>query len=89
MSTIKNNYNYTIQIMHFFEKRFKLYMVLANTFFKPYISKICIDFSLLYIMVPKPRNDAFWDKGFRLPIYLFLGFLTLLLVVASNAALTT
>ena len=32
--TIKNSYNYTIQILNFFEKMFKLYMVLAYTFFK-------------------------------------------------------
>ena len=39
-----------IQIIHFFEKIFKLYMVLAYTFFKPYMSKICNGFSL-YIYI--------------------------------------
>ena len=34
--------NYTF----FFKKMFKLYMVLAYTFFKPYISKIYNGFSL-------------------------------------------
>ena len=38
IDTIKNNRNYTVQI--------KLYIVLDYTFFKPYISKICNDFSL-------------------------------------------
>ena len=35
-----------VQIIHFFKKMFKLYMVLAYTFFKPYISKIYNGFSL-------------------------------------------
>jgi len=34
-----------VQIIHLFEKSFKLYMVLICTFFKPYISKICNGFS--------------------------------------------
>ena len=34
----------TITIKHFFKKRFKLYIVLAYTFFKSYISKICNSF---------------------------------------------
>ena len=50
MDTIKNNHNFTIQIIHFFENMFKLYMVLVYTFFKPYISKIYNDFSL-YIYI--------------------------------------
>ena len=39
-------------------------------------------------MVLKPGNDTFQDKGFGLPISLFMGFLALLLVVTSNAVLT-
>ena len=39
-------------------------------------------------VVLKLGNDTFWDKGFGLQIFLFVGFLTLLLVVTSNAALT-
>ena len=35
-----------VQIIHFFEKKFKLYMVFAYIFSKPYISKICNGFSL-------------------------------------------
>ena len=31
--------------------RFKLYMVLVYTFFKPYIYKICNDFSYIYIYI--------------------------------------
>ena len=38
-------------------------------------------------VVPKPNSDAFRDKGLRLPIYLLVGFLAVLWVVASNAAL--
>ena len=48
MGTIKYNHNFTIQIIHFFEKMFKLYMVLgllAYTFCNSYISKICNRFS--------------------------------------------
>ena len=52
MDTIKNNHNFMIQIIHFFEKIFKLYMVLAYTFLKPYMSKICNGFSLyIYIYI--------------------------------------
>ena len=46
MHTIKNNHNYTVQIIPYFEKKLKLYMVLTYTFFKSYISKICNDLSL-------------------------------------------
>ena len=50
---IKNNHNYTfIYIYIYFMKRFKLYIVLAYTFFKSYIFKICNGFSLfIYIFV--------------------------------------
>ena len=52
---IKNNQNYTfiyIYIYIYIMKRFKLYIVLAYTFFKSYISKICNGFSLfIYIFV--------------------------------------
>ena len=44
---IKNNCNYIVQIIHFLEKMFKLYLVLAYTFLKKlYISNICNGFSL-------------------------------------------
>ena len=36
---------------------------------------------------PKPVSVSILEKGFGLPIYLFMGFLTVLWVVASNAAL--
>ena len=39
METIKNNHNYTVQIIH----------VLTHTFFKSYISKICNDYIYIYI----------------------------------------
>ena len=39
-------------------------------------------------MVPKSRNVAFRDEGLGLPIYLLVGFVALLLIVASNTALT-
>ena len=39
-------------------------------------------------MVPKPSGTSFRDGEFRLPIYLLVGFLALLLVNASNVALT-
>ena len=39
-----------VQIIHFLKKMFKLYIVLAYTFFKPYISKIYNGFSL-YIYI--------------------------------------
>ena len=48
--TIKNNYNFMVQIIHFFEKMFKLYTVLAYSFFKPYISKTCNGFSFRYMI---------------------------------------
>ena len=38
-------------------------------------------------MVPKPSGAFFRDEEFGLPIYLLVGFLTLLLVVALNVAL--
>ena len=38
-------------------------------------------------MVPKPKVASFRDEEFGLPIYLLVGFLTLLLVVALNIAL--
>ena len=38
-------------------------------------------------MVPKPRGASFKDEEFGFLIYLLVGFLTLLLVVASNVAL--
>jgi len=41
-----------IQIITFFKKRFKLYMVLTYTFFKLYIFKIRNDFSF-YIYMSK------------------------------------
>ena len=46
MHIIKNNHNYTVQIIPYFEQKLKLYMVLTYTFFKSYISKICNDLSL-------------------------------------------
>jgi len=39
-------------------------------------------------MVPKPKSNAFGDKGLGPLIYLLVGFLALLHIVASNAALT-
>ena len=42
MDLVKNNHNYTL-----FKKILKLYMVLAYTFFKPYIFKICNGFSYI------------------------------------------
>ena len=47
MDTIKNNYNYTVQIMPFF--KLKLYMVLAYTIFESYIFKICNGYIYIYI----------------------------------------
>ena len=38
-------------------------------------------------VVPKPSGTSFWDGEFGLPIYLLVGFLAILLVIASNAAL--
>ena len=37
IGTIKNSHSYIVQIINFFEKMFKLYMVLTYTFFKLYI----------------------------------------------------
>ena len=37
-----------IQIIHFFKKKFKLYLVLTYTFFKTYISKIHYGFFYIY-----------------------------------------
>ena len=49
---IKNNNNDIVQIIHFFQKKFKLYMVLAYIFLKSYISKTCNGFSLyIYIYI--------------------------------------
>ena len=39
-------------------------------------------------VVPKLSSTSFRNGEFGLPIYLLVGFLTLLLVIASNAALT-
>ena len=51
--TIKNNYNYIIQIIPFFRKDLNYtWYILAYTFFKPYIYKICNDFSYyIYIYI--------------------------------------
>ena len=38
-------------------------------------------------VVPKPSSTSFRNGEFGLPIYLLVGFLTLLLVIASNAAM--
>ena len=40
------------------------------------------------IVLPKPSGAFFRDEEFGLPIYLLVGFLAFLLVVASNIALT-
>ena len=39
------------------------------------------------IVVPRPESVAFRDKGLGLLIYLLMGCLALLRIVASNAAL--
>ena len=39
-------------------------------------------------MVPEPVNVTFLDKGFRFPIYLLVGFLTILRIMASNTTWT-
>ena len=39
-------------------------------------------------VVPELESDVFRDKGLGLPIYLLVGFLALLQIVASNVALT-
>ena len=44
--------------LNFFEKMFKLYMILACTFFKLYISKICNDFPYyIYIYIYMIQNS--------------------------------
>ena len=48
---IKNNHNYTVQIIHFFDKMFKLYMVLTYIFFKPYIFKYVMVSQIIYIYI--------------------------------------
>ena len=40
------------------------------------------------IVVPKPNSTSFRDGEFELPICLLVGFVALLLVIASNIALT-
>ena len=39
-------------------------------------------------MVPKPNGPSFKDEEFGLPIYFLVCYLALLLVIASNIALT-
>ena len=48
---IKNNHNYTVQIIYFYDKMFKLYMVLAYIFFKPYIFKYVLISHIIYIYI--------------------------------------
>ena len=45
-------------------------------------------FSLLHIVVPKPNGTSSRDGEFGLSIYLLVGFLALLLSIASNTTLT-
>ena len=47
------------------------------------------NYSIIMDAVPKPKSATFRDKGLGLPIYLLVGFLALLLIVASNTVLTT
>ena len=48
MGIIKNNHNYMVQIITFLED-VQIIHGISLLFLKPYISKICNDFSYIYI----------------------------------------
>ena len=55
--------------MHFFQKRFKLYIVLAYNFLKPYISKICNGLSLyiyIYDLIRLNLDSSVYSPNYSL-----------------------
>ena len=65
---IKKNHNYIVQIITFFEKKFKIQIVLAYTFFKPYILKICNSFSYVCVCVVDLEFNWIQTFWFLFPI---------------------